>query len=93
MNLVATGLWPVRVGAAFSHEAIGPQGRGYRTTLLGKPPWDKASRPMTAAYHRSFESKHLCFYTGHARGRISRCAGKRRIALADVHGGRGRDGH
>ena len=35
MNLVATGLWPVRVGAAFSHEAIGPQGRGYRITLLG----------------------------------------------------------
>jgi hypothetical protein len=26
MNLVATGLWPVRVGAAFSHEANGPQG-------------------------------------------------------------------
>ena len=44
---------------------------------------------MTAAYYRSFESKHLYFLTGHARRRISRCGGKRLIVLADVHDGRG----
>jgi hypothetical protein len=44
---------------------------------------------MTAAYYRSFESKHLYFLTGHARRRLSRCGGKRRIVLPDVRGRRG----
>jgi hypothetical protein len=29
-NAVATGLWPVGLGASFSHPENGPQGRGYR---------------------------------------------------------------
>jgi hypothetical protein len=48
--------------------------------------WDKASKQMTAAYHRSFEPDHLCFHTGDARSRISGCAGRGRINLADVDG-------
>ncbi len=39
---------------------------------------------MTAAYYRSFESKHLHFLTGHPRRWISRSGGKRRIVLPDV---------
>ncbi len=45
---------------------------------------------MAAAYHGSFEGKHLCFHTGHTRRWISCCAGKQRIPLADVRDGRGR---
>ena len=43
---------------------------------------------MAAAYPRSFENTHLYFHTGHVCRRISGCAGKHRIVLADVHGGK-----
>jgi len=49
---------------------------------------EKASRRMTAAYHRSYENKHLYFGTGDASRRIGCCEGKRRIVLAEAHDSR-----
>jgi len=43
---------------------------------------------MAAAYHRAFESKHFYFHTGRPRRRISRCAGKRHIVIAEIRDGR-----
>ena len=34
INVVATGLWPVRVGIVFTQED-GPQGRGYSSVYCG----------------------------------------------------------
>ena len=34
MDVVATGLWPVRVGIVFTQED-GPQGRGYSSAYCG----------------------------------------------------------